>query len=71
VSFRIAIILRAWATNLRLERGVCMGINPLILFVKKFRFKAPSAVSLSPYKIVDCPNKGCDFLPAPYRDTVS
>ena len=70
-SFRIAIILRLWATVLTVENCVCMVNKPMILFAKRFRSKAPSAASLSPGQFVDRPGTGCDFLPAPYSDTVS
>ena len=70
-SFRIAIILRLWATVLTVENCVCMVNKPMVLFDKRFLPKAPSAASLSPGQFVDRPGTGCDFLPAPYCDTVS
>ena len=70
-SFRIAIILRLWPTVLTVENSVCMVSNPMILFAKRFRSKAPSATSLSSGQFVGSPGTGCDFLPAPYCDTVS
>ncbi len=70
-SFRIAIILRLWVTVLTVENGVCMVNKPMILFAKRFRSKAPLAASLPPGQFVDRPGTGCDFLLAPYCDTVS
>jgi hypothetical protein len=45
--------------------------KPMILFAKRFHSKAPLAASLPPGQFVDRPGTGCDFLPAPYCDTVS
>src|SRR4030067_3376499 len=58
-SFRIAVILRLWATMLIVESDVCMVNKRMILFTKRLRpafaealragrSKAPSAAPLSP-----------------------
>ncbi len=70
-SLRIAIILEEWETVLTLDMSVCMGIKPMILFVKMFRSKALSATSLSPGQLGDCRRIPFDFLTTPYCDTVS
>jgi hypothetical protein len=70
-SFRIAIILRLWATVPTVENGVCMANKPMILFAKRFRSKAPSAASLPPGQFVDGPGASCEYQPAPYCDTAS
>jgi hypothetical protein len=70
-SFRIAVILRLWATVLIAENNVFMVNKRIILFAKRFRSEAPSAASPSPGQIGDHRRIGCDFLLTPYCGTVS
>jgi hypothetical protein len=70
-SFRIAVILRLWATVLMVEIDVCMVTKRLILFVKRFRSKASSAAPLPPVLFVTLQRIGFDFLPSRHYDTVS
>lgn len=70
-SFRIAVILRLWATILIVESDVCMVNRRMILFAKRFRSKAPSAASLSPGQFGDRLRIAFDFLPTLYCYTVS
>ena len=70
-SFRIAVILRLWATILNVESDVCMVNNRMILFTKRLRSKAPSAAPLSPVQFANRRGLGLYFLPTIYYDTVS
>ena len=70
-SFRIAVILRLWATIPNVESDVCMVNKPMILFTKRLRSKAHSAAPLSPVQFADRRGLGLYFLPTIYYDTVS
>jgi hypothetical protein len=59
-SFRIAVILRLWATILIVESDVCMVNKRMILFTKRLRPKAPSAAPLSPVQFAD--RQGIGFI---------
>jgi len=70
-GFRIAVILRLWATILNVESDVCMVNKRMILFTKRLRSKAPSAAPLSSVQFADRRGLGLHFLPTIYYDTVS
>ena len=70
-GFRIAVILRLWATILNVESDVCMVNKRMILFTKRLRSKAPSAAPLSSVQFADRRGLGLYFLPTIYYDTVS
>jgi hypothetical protein len=53
------------------ENDVCMVNKRMISFAKRFRSKAPLAVSLSPGQLVERRRVGFDFLPTPYSNTAS